>query len=207
MESGHMFEYFRGTLAEKTSAFVVVDVQGVGYLLDISLATFQALPATGATITLFAHYHVREDIQRLFGFITQSERAIFRQLINVNKIGPKVAMNILSHVSAKDFVTAVNTQNATYLKSVPGVGLKTAQRLIMELKGKLSLNGEAPVPFVPENGETISAPVSIHQDALDALISLGYSEQQVQRALMRVQEVIDPAAPVEEWIRKALQVV
>jgi Holliday junction DNA helicase RuvA len=202
-----MFEFFRGTLADKVPGMAVVDVQGVGYLFEIPLSTFQQLPPAGNEVTLFAHFHVREDLQRLYGFITQSERELFRRLIGVNMVGPKIAISILSHVSVKEFIQALNSQNAALLKSVPGVGLKTAQRLIMELKGKLSIMPGDTVPDVAHTGHSPSSAGSVQTEAVDAMMSLGYSEQQVQRALMRVREVIDPAAPVEEWIKKALQVV
>jgi Holliday junction DNA helicase RuvA len=202
-----MFEFFRGVLADKSPGLAVVDVQGVGYLFEIPLSTFQQLPAAGAEVTLFAHFHVREDLQRLYGFSTPAERELFRQLIGVNMVGPKIAISILSHISVKEFIHALSAQNAALLKSVPGVGLKTAQRLIMELKGKVNLAPGEMLPHMSRDSRPEGAIGTVQSEATDALISLGYSEQQVQRALMRVREVIDPAAPVEEWIKKALQVV
>jgi Holliday junction DNA helicase RuvA len=201
-----MFEYFKGNLAEKTPASAVVDVHGVGYILDIPFSTFQELPMPGQPCTLYAHLHVREDMQRLYGFSSLSEREIFRQLMTVNGVGPKVALSILSNVAVKDFVQAVNTQNASFLKSVPGIGLKTAQRLIMELKGKLdafAASGE----YDGALAGSLAGPPSIQKDATDAMLALGYTDVQVQRALMRVAEVVEEDAPVEEWIKKALQFV
>ncbi|MBN1761376.1 MAG: Holliday junction branch migration protein RuvA, partial [Chitinispirillaceae bacterium] len=140
-----MIEYIRGILAEKEPGHVTVEAHGVGYGASIPLSTYERLPATGTEVRLLTHYHVREDGHKLFGFFSAEERMIFRQLISVSKIGPKVALNVLSGVSVQDLVASVNRSDPTRLQKISGVGAKTAQRLVMELKGKLGISPELSV--------------------------------------------------------------
>ncbi|HUI93178.1 MAG TPA: Holliday junction branch migration protein RuvA [Chitinivibrionales bacterium] len=201
-----MFDYIKGTLAEKGPSVAVIDAAGVGYELVIPLSTFEALPAEGGPAKLFTHHYVREDMQKLYGFSSRSERELFRQLISISNIGPKTALNILSGVSPQDLVACVARGDATRLRKIPGVGDKTAQRLIVELKGKPGLAGGGE----PRGGGGASAAGkggAERSQAFDAMLSLGYSEKQVQAALSRVDGVIEQGAPVEEWIKKALQVI
>ena len=145
-------------------------------------------------------------MQKLYGFSSRSERELFRQLISISNIGPKTALNILSGVSPQDLVACVARGDATRLRKIPGVGDKTAQRLIVELKGKPGLAGGGE----PRGGGGASAAGkggAERSQAFDAMLSLGYSEKQVQAALSRVDGVIEQGAPVEEWIKKALQVI
>jgi Holliday junction DNA helicase RuvA len=167
-----MFDYVKGILAEKSVGGAVVETAGVGYELSIPLSTFEALGAEGSQVKLFTHHYVREDAEKLFGFSSKAEREIFRQLIAISNIGPKTAISILSGVSPQELVSCVNRGDSTRLRKIPGVGDKTASRLIM-----------------------------------DAMVSLGYTDKQVQAALGRVESVIEAGAPVEEWIKKALQVI
>jgi Holliday junction DNA helicase RuvA len=201
-----MFDYIKGTLAEKTIGQAVIEAGGVGYLLVIPLSTYQELPPENHDVKLFTHHYVREDMQRLYGFYSKQERGIFEQLIGVSKIGPKTAISILSGVSADDLISCVNQSDASRLRKIPGVGDKTAQRLVMELKGKLGLPGQSSTlrPSLGKSGIPSAHPRS---EAFDAMITLGYVEKQVQTALTRVESVIAVDAPAEEWIKKALQVI
>ncbi len=205
-----MFEYIRGTLVEKKPACVVIDVGGIGYALDIPVSTYETLPETRNPVTLLTHFHVREDVQKLYGFSLEAERDAFRKLIGVAKIGPKVALSILSSVSVRDLAVSVATQDPSRLKAVSGIGPKTAQRLVMELKGKFQAEIDVDVieaAPVDTPGDRRDKHVRGQEDLFAALISLGYSEQQVQRAVARVRQSIKTEAPIEEWIRKALQVI
>jgi holliday junction DNA helicase RuvA len=203
-----MFEYIRGTLAQKSPAEAVIDTGGVGYSLVIPLSTFEKLPPQGETVRLLCHHYVREDTEKLYGFFSVLERDIFRQLIGISNIGPKTAIGILSGITPQELVSCVNKGDASRLRKVPGVGDKTAARLIVELKGKL-----APVSL-PAGADKDGAgaapgasPTEDRSQAYAAMLSLGYSEKQVLAAFSRVESVIGADAPVEEWIKKALQVI
>jgi Holliday junction DNA helicase RuvA len=201
-----MYEYIKGILTDKGPAQAVVEACGVGYALFIPLSTYEKLPLTGETVKLLCHHYVREDIQRLYGFLTSLERDIFLQLIGVSNIGPKTAMSILSGITPQDLVACVNSGDPSRLRKISGVGDKTAARLIVELKGKLSA-----VPFSAEAGKAQIATTGKHStdrdQAFAAMVSLGYAEKQVASAFNRVESVIDKDAKVEEWIKKALQVI
>jgi len=204
-----MITYLKGVLAEKKLAEVTVDVQGVGYAVEIPLSTYEALPQLEEEVKILTHHHIREDTQKLFGFHTHDERELFRLLLSVNKIGPKVALNILSKVSISDLAQAINLGDAGKLKSVPGIGPKTAQRLVIELKGKFSggdPGGQNPVA-TPVSPTSLYTSSSVKDDACQALIQLGYTEKLVAPAVERVAETISADAPIEEWIKRALQVI
>jgi Holliday junction DNA helicase RuvA len=201
-----MFEYIRGSLAQKTPAEAVVEAGGVGYSLVIPLSTYEKLPLPGEAVRLLCHHYVREDTEKLYGFLSTLERDIFRQLIGISNIGPKTAIAILSGITPRELITCVNKGDASRLRKVPGVGDKTAQRLIVELKGKLSsASVEAETDSAGDPSGTTHT--EDRSQAFDAMLSLGYSEKQVQAAFSRVQSVIAADAPVEEWIKKALQVI
>jgi Holliday junction DNA helicase RuvA len=203
-----MIEYVRGALTEKELAQVAVEANGVGYEVIIPLSTYEQLPQLGAEVKLYTHFHVREDAQKLFGFFTKTERELFRQLIAVSSIGPKTAMSILSKISVDEFVRSVTTGDPSRLVKIPGVGLKTAQRLLVELRDKLKVIPTSTAPSNETRGQVreIASPASDEANA--ALISLGYNEKQVAKAIERVKQIItEDDAPVEEWIKKALQVI
>jgi Holliday junction DNA helicase RuvA len=203
-----MFEFLRGIIADKTTSTLVLDVNGVGYFLNIPLSTAEVLGDKGAQAHVLVHFHVREDIQRLFGFATSSEREAFRQLIGISQIGPKVAMSVLSGISARDLAYAVAAGDSSKLKSISGVGPKTAQRLVVELKGKLAFDKFDIDPVnLADTGHGKTSFASVDREAFDAMIALGYSDNQVMRSLSRVKETVEADAPVEEWIRRALQVI
>jgi Holliday junction DNA helicase RuvA len=202
-----LFEYISGILEEAEMELAVIDVGGVGYEISIPLSTYDALPKKGKEVKLFIHFHVREDTQKLYGFLTKAEREVFRKLISISKVGPKVAINVLSGLSVKDIVYSVQTGDATRMKAISGIGPKTAQRLVMELKGKLNV-GDADLSMpVSKDGGRPETDMSLRNDAYAAMISLGYNESQVISALARVEQTIEKDAPVEDWIKKALQVI
>jgi Holliday junction DNA helicase RuvA len=201
-----MIDYIKGTLAEKSPSAAVIEAAGVGYEIIIPLSTFEALGPDGGQTKLFTHHYVREDMQRLYGFSSKSEREIFRQLIAISNIGPKTAISILSGVSPRDLVSCVNSGDATRLRKIPGVGDKTAQRLMVELKGKLGMAG-AEAGQAPRSPGSSGKGSKERNQAFDALLSLGYADKQVLAAMSRVDGVIEEGAPVEEWIKKALQVI
>jgi Holliday junction DNA helicase RuvA len=162
-----------GTLSDKNPPELVVDCHGVGYEVNVPMSTFYNLPALGEKVTLLTHFVVREDAQILYGFGTHPERAAFRQLIKISGVGPRTALSVLSGMSVAELAQAVTRQEAGRIIKVPGIGKKTAERLLLELKGKL--------------GADIGVPASVASDAqsdiLQALVALGYSERDAALAL------------------------
>jgi Holliday junction DNA helicase RuvA len=201
-----MFEFIKGILEEKSIGEAVVEAGGVGYALTIPLSTYNKLPPIGQEVKLLTHHHVREDAEKLYGFFSRNERNLFRQIIGISNMGPKTAMSILSGVPAELLIECVKKSDPSRLKKIPGVGEKTAQRLVMELKGKLdSLWASDEAGQGAVIGRTLTS--GARSEAFDAMMSLGYGEKQVQAALSRVESVLKNDAPAEEWIKKALQVI
>lgn len=181
-----------GLLAEKSPPQVLVDVQGVGYEVDVPMSTFYNLPGIGERVTLLTHFVVREDAQLLFGFLTGSERAAFRELVKISGVGPRTALAILSGLSVSELAQAVSRQDGARLVKVPGIGKKTAERLLLELKGKLGVDLAQPS----------SAAVSDAQgDIAQALQALGYNEREAQAALRQ----LPPDVGVSDGIKLALK--
>lgn len=200
-----MIEYIKGILSEKEVTRVAIEAHGVGYNISIPLSTYEKLPETGSNLLLHIHYLVREDAHKLYGFLSKTEREMFRHLISITKIGPKVALSVLSGISVNDLVNCINHGDSSRLEKIPGVGQKTAQRLLMELKGKV---GPASACGVSESSLSVnSANFKIRDEAFAAMVSLGYNDKQVQKAFTRVEQMVSASAPVEEWIRKALQII
>jgi Holliday junction DNA helicase RuvA len=174
-----------GILLEKKPPQLLVDVQGVGYELEAPMSTFYQLPATGEAVILHTHMVVREDAQLLYAFYSQSERQLFRDLIKINGVGPKLALTILSGVTAEEFTRCVMENDAKALTALPGVGKKTAERLIVELRDRLAKNAAAVLP----GGGSVAglkvetSPVS---DAVSALMSLGYKAQEASQMVRTV---------------------
>jgi Holliday junction DNA helicase RuvA len=168
-----MIGRLQGTLVEKNPPQVLVDCHGVGYEVDVPMSTFYNLPATGERITLLTHFVVREDAQILYGFGTGSEREAFRQLIKISGVGPRTALSVLSGMSVADIAQAVTVQDAGRLIKVPGIGKKTAERLLLELKGK----------FGPDLGAPRAPQGDAHADIQQALVALGYSDKEAAAAL------------------------
>lgn len=180
-----------GVIAEKTPPQVVIDVAGVGYEVDVPMSTFFNLGGLGERVVLLTHLVVREDAHQLFGFLTHEERGTFRQLIKISGIGPKMALGLLSGLSVSELAQAVSQQEVGRLTKVPGVGKKTAERLLLELKGKL--------------GADLALPATVANDAqadiLQALVALGYSEKDAALAL----KALPPDVGVSDGIKLALK--
>jgi holliday junction DNA helicase RuvA len=204
-----MIDFIRGILSEKEPFAVSVEAGGVGYEIIVPLSSLERLPAQGAEVKLFTHYHVREDAHKLYGFLTKAERELFRQLIGVSSIGPKTAVGILSKISTDELAKCIALGDPARLTKIPGIGAKIAQRLIMELRGKVAAapRGE---PVVASASSGTEVPVTdTGAEAFEALLSLGYNDKQVARAIERVRQTLAGGedVPAEEWIKKALQVI
>ena len=182
-----------GLLAEKNPPQILIDCQGVGYEVWVPMSSFYQLPALGERVTLLTHFVVREDAQLLYGFATEAERAAFRELIRVSGIGPRMALAVLSGMSVTELAQAVAAQDGARLTKVPGIGKKTAERLLLELKGRLG----------PDLGAVgAAAPASDSQgDIQQALLALGYNDKEAAAAL----KALPPDVGVSEGIRLALK--
>ena len=185
----------QGNILEKSPHQVVVDVQGLGYEIEIPLTTYFLLGDTGSRVTLFTHQVVREDAHLLFGFYTATERELFRALIKVNSVGPKLAVAILSGVDAAAFSRCIQNNDVKTLTSLPGVGKKTAERLIIELRDRLPVLALGAQQVLPQVADFLA-------DAETALIGLGYKPQDAARVLGQLE---DQDASVENLIRQALK--
>ncbi|MCK5395961.1 MAG: Holliday junction branch migration protein RuvA [Gammaproteobacteria bacterium] len=194
-----MIGRLKGLLLEKQPPAILIDVQGVGYELEASMSTFYNLPECGETILLHTHMVVREDAQLLYGFISLAERLMFRTLIKISGVGPKLALTILSGMSAEDFSRCILEGDSKALTQLPGVGKKTAERLVVELKDRIEKDVSIKLPGAPEKIERQASPVN---DAVSALISLGYKAQQASQ-MIRAMDV--DGKSTEEIIRSALQ--
>ncbi len=182
-----------GILLDKTPPLALIDCNGVGYECEVPMSTFYLLPEIGDKVTLLTHFVVREDAQLLFGFGTNQERLMFRQLLKVNGIGAKSALAILSGLSIDELIQAVSLQEAGLLTRVPGIGKKTAERLLLELKDKFTLDSALSI-----KGSGIT---SISQDVLNALIALGYNERESLNAV----KSLDVNLTVNDGIKQALK--
>ena len=180
-----------GLLAGKSPPQLLVDVHGVGYEVDVPMSTFYNLPALGEPVVLLTHFVVREDAQVLFGFLTPEERATFRQLVKISGVGPRTALAILSGLSVGELAQAVSLQESGRLVKVPGIGKKTAERLLLELKGKLGAELALPA----------HAASDAQADILQALVALGYSEREAAAAL----KALPPEVGVADGIKLALK--
>jgi len=180
-----------GTLAEKTPPQLLIDCNGVAYEVDVPMSTFYNLPGLGERVTLLTHFVVREDAQLLYGFLTHEERSAFRQLVKISGVGPRTALSILSGLSVTELAQAVSLQESGRLVKVPGIGKKTAERLLLELKGKL--------------GDAISTPLTTANDTqadiLQALVALGYSDKEAAAALKGLPADVS----VSDGIKRALK--
>lgn len=189
-----------GILLEKQPPQLLLDVRGVGYEIDAPLATFHRLPEIGQEVTLYTHFVVREDAQHLYGFFTREERVLFRTLLKVNGVGPRLALTILSGFEPDDFVRCVRQNDTASLVRVPGIGKKTAERLMIEMRDKLT----DWIPVTEPQTSTTSNPnrQQIIQDAISALITLGYKAQEAARMVSTIDDGNFNSA---ELIRKALR--
>ena len=184
-----------GTLLEKNPPQVLVDAHGVGYEIDVPMSTFYNLPEMGGKVMLFTHLVVREDAQLLFGFATDAERKVFRQLLKVSGVGARTALSVLSGLSVGDLAQAITMQDVGRMTKIPGIGKKTAERLLLELKGKLGveLATQVGVNRLPPAGS----------DVLNALIALGYNEKEALSATKSLPAEIS----VADGIRQALRLL
>ncbi|HTO93269.1 MAG TPA: Holliday junction branch migration protein RuvA [Bacteroidota bacterium] len=197
-----MIARLSGTLAGKSPTEVVVDVGGVSFAVSIPLSTFERLGDTGAPVALFTHLHVREDALQLYGFFTEAEREIFRMLIGVSGIGPKMAQSILSGVPAAELKNHILTGNAGALTTIPGVGRKTADRLVVELRDRIGRSDGGATGVAAFAGEG----TGILGEALLALTSLGYNRAAAEKAIRgALQESPDAGGNVEALLKAALR--
>lgn len=193
-----MIGFVRGKLVIKAPPHLTVDVGGVGYDIEAPMSTFYNLPALGSEVRLLTHLVVREDAHILYGFGTQEERALFRNLLKVSGVGPKIALAILSGVSVDGFATCVKLQDAASLTKIPGVGRKTADRLLVEMRDRLDALSEAAAAGAPVmNGDN-----KVEGEAWSALVALGYKPAEVTQMLKPYTGV---ASSTEDLIRRALQ--
>ncbi|MDD5233333.1 MAG: Holliday junction branch migration protein RuvA [Syntrophales bacterium] len=195
-----MIATIKGFLSFKSAVDVVVDVNGVGYRIFVPLSTFYELPEVGRPVTLTIHTHVKEDAFHLFGFHTSEEKQVFQMLISVSGIGPKLALSVLSGISAGELMEAVSSGNLARLTGIPGIGRKTAERMVVELKDKMR-------KLVPERAAAQDYREDrIKEDAFSALVNLGYRSSAVKSA---VDEVVRdaPSATLEGLLKKALKIL
>ena len=196
-----MIGFLRGRLAAKQPPQLLIDVGGVGYEVEAPMSTFYGLSAIGTEVSLFTHLVVREDAHILFAFGTERERRLFRELLKVSSVGPKLALSLLSGMSVDAFMLCVEAEDADTLVRIPGVGRKTAERLLIEMRDRIkNLGGVIGAPPVP--GRPVDTNVGAQAEAFSALIALGYKPAEVTRLLRSVDASVQT---VEEIIRRALQ--
>ncbi len=194
-----MIAHLSGKLTYKSPDHSILDVNGVGYKVFTPLSTYYALPKPGDSISLRIHTRVREDELKLFGFLTEEEQAIFEKLITINKVGPKLALGILSGMSPTDLLSAIMSNDAARLSAIPGVGKKTAERLALEMKDKLS-----DMALEMKHQPDTESPGGFYEDALSALVNLGYKKPQAEKALMSAYNKNGKESSLEDLIKESL---
>ncbi|MGH8223187.1 MAG: Holliday junction branch migration protein RuvA [Woeseiaceae bacterium] len=192
-----MIGTLRGTLAAKLAPRVLIDCNGVGYEVETPMSTFLDLPPPGKEVFLYTHLHVREDAQTLYGFATEEEKRLFRALLKVSGVGARMSLSILSAMTVSDFRRCVQHENTGMLVKIPGVGRKTAERLIIEMRDRLDRTGPAPAA-----AKGSFAATDARGEAVDALVALGYKPQEVRRLLANLDT---DGHSVEDIIRQALR--
>lgn len=198
-----MIVSINGPLIGKETGWVVVEVGGIGLRVSIPLSTYYKLPSTGENISLLTEMIVREDSISLYGFLTSEEKRMFQLLLSVTKVGPKLAINILSGISARDLATAIQEENVLIIKAVPGVGLKTAERIILELKVKVHAETVFSVSTMP----SLSGPrKAVIDDVLSALVNLGYRRPEAEKAVKKA--ITDNgSANMEQLVKACLKIL
>ncbi len=191
-----------GKLAAKQAPWLLVNVGGVGYEVECPMSTYFALPAVGAEVSLLTHLLVREDAQLLYGFATEAERRLFRSLIRVSGVGARVALAILSGISVEGFVHCVEYEDTATLVKVPGIGKKTAERLIVEMRGRLDIAPATEAATASKQGTPAAAAASPQTEASSALLALGYKAPEIARLLKRIDT---STLSTEDIIRQALK--
>lgn len=199
-----MYAYLEGCLVTKAPAQVIIDVRGVGYEVHIPLSSYNKLGEVKSSVRILTYLHVREDIHQLYGFITEEERDFFRLLLNVSGIGPKMALTILSGSSIREIKKAIQQGNAHFLKTIPGLGKKLAERIIVELKDKAGL---WPVGQAKGEGSAKVEETSLWNDALQALISLGFKQIAAQEAIRQALNNSSASLTAEKLIKESLKYV
>ena len=197
-----MIAHLKGKLTHKSPVAIIIDVNGVGYQVFVPLSTFYALPELESEISLGIHTHMREEALKLFGFYTTDEKIIFEKLITINKVGPKLALTILSGMPPADILSTINSNDIVKLSTIPGIGRKTAERLILEMRDKLdglSLDFIATKDPGPEKG--------LFDDALSALVNLGYKKSQAELALKKVYAESAEDNSIENLIKDSLNLL
>ncbi|KAB2923419.1 MAG: Holliday junction branch migration protein RuvA [Bacteroidetes bacterium] len=196
-----MITYLHGTLTRKTPTEITVEVHGVGYAVHISLSTYEQLPEPDSTVKVLTYHHIREDVQALYGFMRENEREMFLMLIGVSGIGPRMAQTILSGIRTEELVRTITHSALSTLTAIPGVGRKTAERLILELKDRVAkMEGAEKIIDLP------TAPSALRGEALNALLSLGFTRDKAEQTLRAVlYDANGSALSLEELIKKALQ--
>ena len=179
-----MYDYFKGTLRSKSPVRVVLDVNGVGYEFTVPVSTFQALPDVEAQVSLLAYFHVTENSQQLIGFLSETERSLFKLLIAISGIGPKMALSVLSGIGVDQFREAVISGDIDTLTGISGVGRKTAERLIIELREKIVLLQGQELPLDRKGG--VQKKMSLEDDSITALMVLGYKRVEAGQAVKKV---------------------
>lgn len=197
-----MIGRLNGTLAEKQPPGLLVDVQGVGYELEAPMSTFYSLPAVGEPVQLYTHLVVKEDGHYLYGFLTRLERSLFRSLIRVNGVGPKLGLTLLSGMPVDDLIHCIQQQDDVSLTRMPGVGKKTAQRLVIDLKDRVGDLGQPAATTAKGTAPAGAAADDATADALSALVALGYRPAEASKLVGRIDTT---GLPSEEIIRLALQ--
>jgi Holliday junction DNA helicase RuvA len=199
-----MIEFISGSLVQKTPTHAIIENNGIGFDLNISVQTFQRLPQVGDQIKLQTYLHVREDNMQLFAFATEDERQVFVSLISVSGVGPKLAQTILSGIRTEELVRSIQDADLDALVSISGVGKKTAQRLIVELKEKFMQLGL--IEQRVDEGQYQLRPSHTEEEAILALVSLGYKRPAVEKAITRVRQNGSPES-VEDMIKEVLRVI
>ena len=197
-----MIAHLKGKLTHKSPVVIIIDVNGVGYQVFVPLSTFYALPELESEISLGIHTHMREEALKLFGFYTIDEKIIFEKLITINKVGPKLALTILSGMPPADILSTINSNDIVKLSTIPGIGRKTAERLILEMRDKLdglSLDFVATKDPGPEKG--------LFDDALSALVNLGYKKSQAELTLKKVYAESAKDNSIENLIKDSLNLL
>lgn len=190
-----MIAHLRGRILEKHPSHVILEAAGVGYEVTISVGSFSGLPAEGAEVSLYIHTHVREDTLALYGFLRREEKQLFERLISVSGIGPKLAITVLSGIASDALVTALRGNDLTALTRIPGVGKKTAERMVLELRDKLDGLAAAPTP----------APATrMEEDVISALVNLGYQRASAEQAVKRALDKAGNGASFEQVFRQTM---
>jgi Holliday junction DNA helicase RuvA len=193
-----MIGRIQGKLLERTDTQILIDVGGVAYEIEVTLTVLEQLPASGDDVRYYTHFVVREDAQLLYGFASKLERDVFRDLIRISGVGPKLALSLISGISLEELAASVEQNDITRLTRIPGIGTKTAQRLLVELKDRLTNITPLPVTGRGADPRMVS-------DAESALVALGYRPADAQKAITRIRADTSPETGTEELVRLALK--